>query len=515
MESIVNKHSQMGMKYLILLVILVKAFIIKGQPTANEYFYINMIEVSGSDTTSIDKKGNVRKGQIKNLRIKNYTINDLSNYSSGFHHYSIDKYYCKTLMSSIQIFQIVKDKRDTMNLKIHGARESVFLNIQFQKGDYGINLKKTDYSKFPKKIVRTNGALAVDITPSNWLEHKIVVGNGQLKNKDIIIPIAIQKQDSIHIKRETTETISKLLIKSFGEYKAEIAYNPSTVELGSNKGNYVKRIRIYTIPNNDLIHEQLIYGDSLKENWFQRDSIEFLYVNFDDVLDIRFSHHNRTFTYILSHKDDEKRLVFYREDILYKTPKFNRDIEKQLITYSEIDENFETTYKLYGFYLDTFVKFQQSISKPVYAQAFYFLNQFGDRKQIKSPHPPQPIAKKEYDDYNMDGLIDYRVQELVSPNNNWNYYLWNIKSNDYIKDTLMSSLNSYYDAETRKFQGSKHERLGDDANQYDTYEFRDNMLVVVKRTVCVHDANQSESSDCAIYEWQNGRLVFIESFRTE
>jgi len=57
--------------------------------------------------------------------------------------------------------------------------------------------------------------------------------------------------------------------------------------------------------------------------------------------------------------------------------------------------------------------------------------------------------------------------------------------------------------------------LGDDANQYNIYEFRDNMLVVVRRTVCVHDANQSESSDCAIYEWQNGRLVFIESFRTE
>jgi hypothetical protein len=506
------------MKYLVLLIILVKAFTIKAQPTGNEYFYINIIEISGSDTTSIDKTLNYRKSKIKNLRIKNYKINDLSSYFSGFHHYSIDKYYCKTIMSSIQIFQIVKDKRDTMNLKIHSARGSVFLNIQFQKGDYGINLQKTDYSKFPKKIVRTNGALAADITPSNWLEHKIVVGNSQLKNKDILVPIAIQKKDSIHIKRETTETIPKLLIKSFGEYKAEIAYNPSTVELGSNNGNYVKRLRIYTIPNNDLIHEQLIYGDSLKENWFQRDSIEFLYVNFDDVLDIRFSHHNGTFTYILSHKDDEKRLVFYRENILYKTPKFTRDVEKQLITYSEIDENFETTYKLIGSYCDTLVRFSQSIQKPIYAQEFTFLNSFGERpKPIKNknPYPTEPIAKKEYNDYNMDGLIDYRVQELVSPHNNWNYYLWNIKSNDFIKDTLMSSLNSYYDSETRKFQGSKHERLGDDANQYNIYEFRDNMLVVVRRTVCVHDANQSESSDCAIYEWQNGRLVFIESFRTE
>jgi hypothetical protein len=504
------------MKYLVLLIILVQAFTIKAQPTGNEYFYINIIEVSGNDTTSTEKTLNFRKRKIKYLRFKNYTINDFSEYSSWFHRYSIDNYYCKTIMRSNQIFQIVKDKRDTMNLKILGVRGSVFLNIQFQKGDYGINLQKTDYSKFPKKIVRTNGALAADITPCNWLEHKIVVRNSQLENIDILLPIAIQKQDSIHLKRETTETISKLLIKSFGEYKAEIAYNPSTVELGSNNGNYVKRLRIYTNQNNDLIHEQLIYGDSLKENWFQRDSIEFLYVNFDDVLDIRFSHYNGTFTYILSHKDDEKSLVFYRENILYKTPKFTRDVEKQLITYNEIDENFETTYKLFGYNLDTLVRFSQSIAKPVYAEEYTFLNSFGGRpKQIKNPSPTEPIAKKEFNDYNMDGLMDYRVQELVSTRNNWNYYLWNTKSNDYVRDTLMSSLNSYYDTVTRKFQGSKQERLGNDAHQNDIYEFRDNKLVVVRRTVCVHIENQSESTHCDIFEWKNGNLVLIESYQTE
>ncbi|MBI3235479.1 MAG: hypothetical protein HYZ42_15815, partial [Bacteroidetes bacterium] len=107
------------------------------------------------------------------------------------------------------------------------------------------------------------------------------------------------------------------------------------------------------------------------------------------------------------------------------------------------------------------------------------------------------------------------VQELVSTQNNWNYYLWNTKSNDYVRDTLMSSLNSYYDTVTRKFQGSKQERLGNDAYQYDIYEFRDNKLVVVRRTVCVHIDNQSESTHCDIYEWKNGKLVLIESYQTE
>ena len=506
------------MKYLIFLVILIKAFTVKAQPTGNEFFYINIIEVSGSDTTSIAKTLNIRKSNIPNLRIKNYTITDLSKYSSSFHHYSNDKYYSKSILISTQVLQIVKNKRDTMNLKIHGARGRLFLNIQFQKGDYGIILQKTDYDKFPNKIVRTNGELALDITPSNWLEHKIEFGNGQLKNKDIQDPIVIQKKDSIHIKREATETISKLLIKPFGEYKAEIAYNPSNVEFGSNNGNYVKRLRIYAIENNDLIHEQLIYGDSLKENKFQRDSIEFLYVNFDDILDIRFSHHNGIFTYILSRRDEERSLVFYRENILYKTSKFTRDAEKQLITFSEIDENFETTYKLIGPFCDTLVRFSQSIQRPIYAQEFTFLNCFGEQpKQIKNrnPLPTEPIAKKEYNDFNMDGFVDYRVQELVSTNNNWNYFLWNTKSNDYVRDNLMSSLDSYYNSETKEFQGSKHERLGDDANQYDIYEFRDNKLVVVRRTVCIHDANQSESTHCEIYEWKNGSLVLVESFQTE
>jgi hypothetical protein len=510
------------MKYIILSILLVVFFISNAQPTGNEHFYINLIEISGSDTTSIDKKWNIRKSRIKNLRIKNYTINDLINYSGGFHRYSIDKYYCQSIKGRIQKFQIVKNKRDTMNVNIHGARGSVFLNIQFQKGDFGINLQNENYSLLPKKIVRTNGALASDITPSNWLKHKIVVENVRVENKTIHInpldSVSIKKKDFINFKKESTETVSKLLIKSFGDYKAEIAYNPSTVALGSNNGNYVKRLRIYYILNNNLVHEQLIFGDSLKENPFQRDSIEFLNINFDTILDIRFSHYNSTYTYILSHKDDENSMVFYKENILYKTQKYTRDAEKKLITYSEIDENFEITYKLFGLYLDTLVRFIQSIQKPVYAQEYTFINGFGgglSQIKNKNPNPTEPIAKKEYNDYNMDGFIDYRVQELVSPHNNWNYYLWNIKSNNYLKDTLMSSLNSYYDAETKIFQGSKHQKLGENANQYDTYEFRNKILVVVRRSVCIHDSNQSESSVCSIYEWQNGSLVLIESFSTE
>ncbi len=79
----------------------------------------------------------------------------------------------------------------------------------------------------------------------------------------------------------------------------------------------------------------------------------------------------------------------------------------------------------------------------------------------------------------------------------------------------MSSLNSYFNDESKIFRGDIQILLDKNKRQFDTYEFRDGKLVVVNRSVCVHDANQSESNDCAIYKWYNGKLVFLELLGAE
>ncbi len=56
----------------------------------------------------------------------------------------------------------------------------------------------------------------------------------------------------------------------------------------------------------------------------------------------------------------------------------------------------------------------------------------------------------------------------------------------------MSDLNSYFNDECKIFTGDIQILLDKNTRQYDTYEFREGKLVVVKRSVCVHDANQSE-----------------------
>ena len=79
----------------------------------------------------------------------------------------------------------------------------------------------------------------------------------------------------------------------------------------------------------------------------------------------------------------------------------------------------------------------------------------------------------------------------------------------------MISLNSYFNDESKIFRGDIQILLDKNTRQFDTYEFRYGNLVVVRRSVCVHDANQSESSDCAIYIWYNWKLVLLELLRAE
>ena len=160
------------MKYLISFLFLLLGVVAQAQPVGNEYLYFSIIEVTGSDTVAIEKKFIHHSHRIEKLRIKNYRINDLSESTVGFRRLSMDNYYCTATIKNNARLQIIKNRRDTMNLIINNAKGMVFFQTQFQKGDFVISVQQKDYDQNPRKVVRNSGTTALDISRVNWREIK-------------------------------------------------------------------------------------------------------------------------------------------------------------------------------------------------------------------------------------------------------------------------------------------------------------------------------------------------------
>jgi hypothetical protein len=107
-----------------------------------------------------------------NEKILDYRIKDLGPSHLGFRRLSMDNYYCTPINRNNSRLQIIKDGRDTMNLVINNAKGTVFLQTIFQEGNFVVNLQQKDYEQAPKKKVRTNGTMALDISRLLWREIK-------------------------------------------------------------------------------------------------------------------------------------------------------------------------------------------------------------------------------------------------------------------------------------------------------------------------------------------------------
>ena len=161
-----------SVKYLISFLFLLLGFVAQAQPVGNEYLYFSIIEVTGSDTVVIEKKFIHHSPRIKKLRIKNYRINDFSPSHLVFLRLSMDNYYCTPINRNNSRLQIIKDRRDTMNLIINNAKGTVFLQTTFQEGNFVVNIQQKDYDQNSRKLVRNSVTTALDISRVNWREIK-------------------------------------------------------------------------------------------------------------------------------------------------------------------------------------------------------------------------------------------------------------------------------------------------------------------------------------------------------
>lgn len=156
------------MKYLISFLFLVISLVAEAQPVGNEFLYFSIIEVNGTDTVVIDKTFIRHSHRIEKLRLKNYRITNLSESNVGFRRLSMDNYYCTSTIKNNARLQIIRDRRDTMNLIINNAKGMVFFQTQFQKGDFVINVQQKDYDQSPGKVVRNCGTMALNISRLKW-----------------------------------------------------------------------------------------------------------------------------------------------------------------------------------------------------------------------------------------------------------------------------------------------------------------------------------------------------------
>lgn len=115
-------------------------------------------------------------------------------------------------------------------------------------------------------------------------------------------------------------------------------------------------------------------------------------------------------------------------------------------------------------------------------------------------------------DYNFDGHDDVRVTtETPHQYQKWNYFLYDINRNSYIKDTFLSSMHhANFDWVQQKFFGNRSVIVDKLTRTSEVYDFFEGKFRVTQKTTCTQTHESSERSDCSIYKLQKGKLVLIE-----
>ncbi len=341
----------------------------------------------------------------------------------------------------------------------------------------------------------------------------ILLGNLKYLQAQPFLQLPVKMANQINTITKTTPQVPvKQFTKIVSGYRYEITFDIENIPIPQEKGSYAKRLRIYDERKNYIVHEQVIYGNSLMETLSQRNSLELILINFDSIADVKISQHNQTYTYILSAMNEDSRIIFYTENLLTGIKDFTRNENLKQLVGKFYDGYFETTYTLKGVYFDTLIRFQQTLNKPLMANELFFLNKCEYLKNIENPNkgPVLPILKKEFGDYNFDGAEDFRIQ-CPEYDIEWNYYLFDKISNAYQIDTLLSTMQyAFFDWKTNKFIGSKSIRIDDLTQQFDSYEYMDGKLTVTKRRVCRQKGHYSERSDCTIYELKDGEMIITD-----
>jgi hypothetical protein len=546
------------MKWYSLCILLLLGVIARTQPTGSQRIYFQIYDVQKADTFYFMPtwKKNPRKKSI--LKYKNYEVRDLSRYPTGFIQWPHDLYFYKTLMEKNHHIQIIRKRKDTMNILLVNVYDRCFLPIPFQKGNFIIYLppyaEKNNYAQMlPKFPFNAQHDSIKNISPIEWTRHREIPGVSFSDYKYNLVeqymnPETYAKYTPTVRTASDTPSISKPVVSTHKEVKKEVIEPLISTPVPNNPVRPIYRNRdtlthsgysfiVQKLSNTYLLPEEadypiykiLVYYQNAKIPYIEfpltnnpsldilevSKHLEVQHINFDSIPDLKVTFSNKEIGYFLSTYFDEQ-LQFYREYHLNRNKQWTRDTTTKEIVLNENTDYTKIKYTLRGIYLDTLIKFEQIRQRPMYAVELYFTNVLGRLTNFPHPNPDsvKPIAAKETGDYNFDGVEDYRIEETMEPRE-WNYFLWNRSKKIFERDSLLSKLSySHFNFEKKEFTGSLYTRIDSETSQYDTYSYINKKFVVAARSVCVQISPSSEASVCTRYLLKDGKLVEVEVIHT-
>lgn len=298
-----------------------------------------------------------------------------------------------------------------------------------------------------------------------------------------------------------------VLIKNVEPFRFELEFNPEEKKTSGEKGAYVKVLNIYKGDRN-VGHFEM-YGNYLNEVPHWLDSIETADFNFDGYTDIRMYNSllaNGRYVYLLYNPEAEVQ-VFY-QDTYFSLLMDAEFIPEKKIIKGRISEANQTIY----FFLknDTLTTTTQDIdlSKPPFIEESIYKN--GRRTTLRTAYSRlEPELKKEYNDYNFDGVDDFRQQRKNSPYY-WDVFIYNNKNEAYEKDTLLSKFEVLnYNKQEKTLNGYYQIRFDQTTWQTNYYQwsFTENKMVLYQINTCQSTSPMSENHTCVISTLINGKWI--------
>jgi hypothetical protein len=187
-----------------------------AQPTGHQKLFLEITD--NGDT--VDFKRCFRKNEYKGkspLKLKHYQLSDKGRFSNGFKCYKNSEYIFKTLMVEDHFIEIVKDKKDTMRIELLDAFKVYFLSISFQKGHFRLIVNdgaknKSNVNAFPLKPFKDE-QVVYDLTPKDW---KLLQVDATKSKSDNVLATQIEEQQQkksdkpIDLKGIQTKKINRL-----------------------------------------------------------------------------------------------------------------------------------------------------------------------------------------------------------------------------------------------------------------------------------------------------------------
>lgn len=186
------------MKHFLYISFLYFTFNICSQPTGNEKLVVDLYDVINSDTLFISRKTPfipVHKEKVKvnfegkklkmlktsftqkEVHFKNYQLIDNStSHNPGFSKMSYDSLLSTEINGENKFLQIIRDKKDTMNLELIGLAGHQYLKVPFKIGSYKIVIDEKAVNKKCHELlpnVSVNNMSYQNISPYYLEMHKI------------------------------------------------------------------------------------------------------------------------------------------------------------------------------------------------------------------------------------------------------------------------------------------------------------------------------------------------------